>query len=71
MTVCDDAAEKCSYIPAQKENLHQGFEDPSAVTSPDDENRATFRGIRDELAEWIDATFGPADPEDETPPTST
>ncbi len=71
VTVCDDAAENCPYIPAQKENLHRGFEDPSAVMGPDDEKRAAFRGIRDELADWIDATFGPADPEDETPPTST
>jgi len=59
VTVCDDAAEKCPYIPAQKENLHRGFEDPSAVTDPDEEKRAAFRRIRDELADWIDATFGP------------
>lgn len=59
VTVCDDAAENCPYIPAQKENLHRGFEDPSAVTGTDEEKRAAFRRIRDELADWIDATFGP------------
>ena len=29
-TVCDDAAENCPYIPARTENLHRGFDDPSA-----------------------------------------
>ena len=59
VTVCDDAAENCPYIPAQKENLHRGFDDPSAVTGPDEEKHAAFRQVRNELAEWIDATFGP------------
>lgn len=59
VTVCDDAAENCPYIPARWQNLHQGFEDPSAVTGSDDEKRAAFRRIRDDLADWIDETFGP------------
>lgn len=57
VTVCDDAAEHCPYVSAEKENLHQGFDDPSAVTGSDEDKRAAFRRIRDELAEWIDATF--------------
>jgi arsenate reductase len=61
ITVCDDAAENCPYIPARKQNLHQGFDDPSAVTGTDNEKRAAFRRIRDELADWIDTTFGPED----------
>ena len=60
ITVCDDAAENCPYVSAEKENLHRGFDDPSAVTGSDEEKRAAFRRVRDELAEWIDATFGPA-----------
>ncbi|MFO8100000.1 MAG: arsenate reductase ArsC [Salinibacter sp.] len=60
VTVCDDAAEHCPYISAEKKNLHQGFDDPSAVTGTEEEKRAAFRRIRDELADWIDATFGPA-----------
>jgi len=58
VTVCDDAVERCPFIPARTKNLHRGFEDPSAVTGTDDEKRAAFRQIRDELADWIDATFG-------------
>ncbi len=61
VTVCDDAAENCPYIPAEKQNLHRGFDDPSAVTGTDEEKRVAFRRIRDELADWIDETFAPAD----------
>lgn len=57
VTVCDDAAENCPYIPARKKNLHRGFEDPSAVKGAEEEKRAAFRRIRDELADWIDETF--------------
>lgn len=60
VTVCDDAAENCPYIPARKKNLHQGFDDPSAATGTDEEKRTAFRQILDELAEWIDTAFGPA-----------
>jgi len=59
VTVCDDAAENCPYIPAEKDNLHRGFDDPSAVEGTDEEKRTAFRYIRDELADWIDATFAP------------
>lgn len=61
VTVCDDAAENCPYIPAQKANVHRGFEDPSAVTGTDEEKQAAFRRVRDEVAEWIDTTFGGTD----------
>ena len=57
VTVCDDAAENCPYLPAREQNLHRGFEDPSAVTGTDDEKRAAFRRVREELTDWIDATF--------------
>jgi arsenate reductase len=62
VTVCDDAAENCPYIPARKKNLHRGFEDPSAVVGAYAEKRAAFRRIRDELADWVDGTFGPNGP---------
>jgi arsenate reductase len=59
VTVCDDAAKSCPYVQAEKQNLHQSFDDPSAVTGTDDEKRAAFRRVRDEIADWIDATFAP------------
>jgi len=61
VTVCDDAAENCPYIPARRQNLHHGFDDPSAVEGTDEEKRAAFRRVRDELDDWIDATFGPGE----------
>lgn len=59
VTVCDDAAENCPYIPARKRNLHHGFEDPSSVKGTEEERRAAFRQTRDELTEWIESTFAP------------
>lgn len=59
VTVCDDAAERCPFVSARKQNLHRGFDDPSAVTGTDEEKRAAFRRVRDELDDWIGATFGP------------
>ncbi|WP_103020335.1 arsenate reductase ArsC [Salinibacter altiplanensis] len=61
VTVCDDAAENCPYIPAREQNLHRGFDDPSAVDGTDAETRAAFQRVRDELADWIDVTFASAD----------
>ena len=59
VTVCDDAREACPYVPARQQNLHQAFDDPSAATGTDDERRAVFRRVRDEIADWIDQTFAP------------
>lgn len=59
VTVCDDAAENCPYLVARKKTLHRGFDDPSAVTGSDEENRAAFHRVRDELVEWIENTFAP------------
>ena len=59
VTVCDDAREACPYLPAEKENLHRSFEDPSAAEGSAEERRAVFRRVRDDLAAWIDDTFAP------------
>ncbi len=59
VTVCDAAREACPYLPAEKENLHRSFDDPSAAEGTAEERRAVFRRVRDELADWIDETFAP------------
>jgi arsenate reductase len=59
VTVCDAANKACPFFPGAKEVIHQGFPDPSAFTGSDDEVRAGFRQVRDEIIQWIDATFGP------------
>lgn len=57
ITVCDDAKENCPFVPAREGNVHVGFDDPSAVEGTEEEKRAAFRRIRDELADWIDTAF--------------
>ena len=59
VTVCDSAQKACPFFPGAKEEIHQGFPDPSAFTGSDDDVRAGFRHVRDEIIQWIDATFGP------------
>ena len=59
VTVCDAAREACPYLPAEKENLHRSFEDPSAAEGSAEERRVVFRRVRDDLAAWIDDTFAP------------
>jgi arsenate reductase len=58
VTVCDNAREACPYVPARERNLHRAFRDPSAVEGTDEERRAAFRSVRDEIAAWVDAEFG-------------
>jgi arsenate reductase len=60
VTVCDSAREACPYVPA-RHMLHESFPDPSAATGTEAERLAVFRDVRDRLAAWIDATFGPED----------
>ncbi|WP_218827680.1 arsenate reductase ArsC [Rubricoccus marinus] len=57
VTVCDNAREACPYIPAER-NLHHAFRDPSAVEGTDDDRRRAFAEVREEIADWLDATFG-------------
>ncbi len=59
VTVCDAARETCPYLPARKRNLHHSFADPSAVAGADAQKLAAFRRARDEIAAWIETTFGP------------
>jgi arsenate reductase len=60
VTVCDSAQKACPFFPGAKEVIHQSFPDPSAFTGSDEEVRAGFRRVRDEIIRWIDVTFGKA-----------
>ena len=60
VTVCDSAQGACPFFPGAKEVIHQSFPDPSAFKGSDEEVRAGFRLVRDEMIRWIDATFGSA-----------
>ncbi len=58
VTVCDAAAAVCPIFPGAKRTIHASFPDPGAATGTEEERLAAFRSIRDEIAIWIDATFG-------------
>ena len=49
VTVCHHAKESCPTLPAASEVLHWSFDDPAAARGTDDEQRETFRRVRDEI----------------------
>ena len=59
VTVCDDANERCPFVPGSVKRLHWSFEDPSRATGAEDERVQVFRRVRDQiqqrLAEWLDS----------------
>jgi arsenate reductase len=57
-TVCDTAQGACPFFTGAKEVIRQSFPDPSAFKGSDEEVRAGFRRVRDEIIRWIDMTFG-------------
>ena len=61
VTVCDAAAATCPMFPGATRTIHASFPDPGAATGSEEERLAAFRTIRDEVAAWMDDTFGGAD----------
>jgi arsenate reductase (thioredoxin) len=55
ITVCDNAKESCPVFPAATKRLHWPFEDPASVEGSDDERKAAFRRVRDEIHERVKA----------------
>ena len=59
ITVCDDANERCPFIPGVEKRLQWSFEDPSRATGSEAERLTVFRRVRDQiearLAEWLAA----------------
>ncbi len=49
ITVCGNADAACPTFPGQVSRHHWGFEDPAHASGSDDEIRAEFRRIRDEI----------------------
>jgi arsenate reductase (thioredoxin) len=55
ITVCDDANERCPYVPGSVERLHWSFEDPSRATGGEEQRLAVFRRVRDQIRERLTA----------------
>ena len=57
ITVCDDANERCPFVPGIRKRVHWSFEDPSRATGTDEERLVVFRRVRDQikarLSEWL------------------
>jgi arsenate reductase len=49
VTVCDDANERCPFIPGVQKRLHWSFPDPSRASGSDGERLAVFRRVRDQI----------------------
>ncbi len=57
VTVCDHAKENCPVFHGGDIRLHHNFRDPSKFRGKDEEILAGFRGIRDEIRDWIALEF--------------
>jgi arsenate reductase len=53
ITVCDNAKENCPVFLGRAERVHWSFEDPAAVEGSEEERKAAFRRIRDQIAERV------------------
>jgi len=53
ITVCDNAREACPVFPGRTRRLHWPFEDPAGVEGSEDERKAAFRRVRDQIRQKI------------------
>jgi len=60
VTLCDNAHAVCPVVRNAARTMHQGFADPHLTPGSDDEILDGYRRVRDEIAAWIDTTFGPS-----------
>ncbi len=58
VTVCDPVREACPVFPLAKQQLHKSFPDPTAIEGTEGEKLRVFRELRDQLLDWLKATFG-------------
>jgi arsenate reductase len=60
ITVCDDANERCPWVPGSVKRLHWSFPDPSRAIGTEEERLAVFRRVRDQiekrLTDWLQAS---------------
>lgn len=54
VTLCGDAADKCPMTPPHVHREHWGFDDPAKAEGTDEEKRAFFRRVRDEIGARIE-----------------
>ena len=55
ITVCGNADQACPIFPGQAEKHHWPFNDPAKATGSEEEIRAVFRRVRDEIRAKFEA----------------
>ena len=55
ITVCGNADQACPIFPGQAEKHHWPFDDPAMATGSEEEIRAVFRRVRDEIRAKFEA----------------
>ena len=55
ITVCDNAREVCPVFPGAVRMLHLPLDDPAAVQGTEEERKAAFRAVRDQIQDRISA----------------
>ncbi len=58
VTLCADATESCPIFPGGVEYLERAFSDPVSAKADERDACKPFREVRDEIAAWIESTFG-------------
>jgi arsenate reductase len=61
ITVCDNANETCPVFPGRARRLHWPFEDPAAAQGSEDERKAVFRRVRDQIRARVAEFTGSAE----------
>jgi len=54
ITVCNHAMEFCPVFPGRSKHLHWSFKDPAAVQGSDEDRKAEFSKVRDEIRGRLD-----------------
>lgn len=58
VTVCDSAKESCPAFPNAGKTVHWPFFDPADAQGSDDEKKAVFRDVRDQIKTRIEEFLG-------------
>ncbi|EMR07055.1 Arsenate reductase [Bhargavaea cecembensis DSE10] len=53
ITLCGDARDNCPAVPTDAVRDHWGFDDPARALGTEEEKRAVFRRVRDEIRDRI------------------
>ena len=53
ITVCDDANERCPWVPGSVQRLHWSFPDPSRAVGTEEQRLVVFRRVRDQIQERL------------------